>query len=437
MNEKITLPTLTQLLSLRTGDTRKQSEDFVKELLNALSAALASGEQIKIKDFGVFKTVTVDARKSVNVSTGEDYEIPAHKKVVFVPSKEISAIINAPFEIFETVELNDEVNFDEESDSFDNTDDEGVAESSDVIAENEESDKLDEEQQSLDADVPNTDVSEEIEEYDKDEDVVYVVDPDFDNEVDVEPALDELQSAEELNEISEESVDISEESAEVSDFNSEYVPSSDVNSEDEMIVEGNPDYDAPESEEICHKNHRFAYGFLTGVAASIAVTVISIISLNYFAPQYLAYLPNNSNSEIEAVEDTIAVVEEDGQLDLSDSPVVVAVEEEDKIVKSDEPSNSAKEKDVAPTAPSDKKLYDTVSTTRYLTTMAKDHYGNYHFWPYIYKENSAILGHPNRITPGTKVVIPPLSKYGVDPNNPDDVKKAKKLGAEIYDRFPN
>ena len=88
-----------------------------------------------------------------------------------------------------------------------------------------------------------------------------------------------------------------------------------------------------------------------------------------------------------------------------------------------------------PTQPSDKKVYDTITKTRYLTTMAKDHYGNYHLWPYIYKENEKILGHPDRIRPGTKVVVPPLSKYGVNPDNKADIDKAKKLGNEIYARY--
>lgn len=87
------------------------------------------------------------------------------------------------------------------------------------------------------------------------------------------------------------------------------------------------------------------------------------------------------------------------------------------------------------TRPSDEVIYDTISTTRFLTTMAKQHYGNYHLWPYIYEENKAILGHPDRIRPGTKVVIPSLSKYGVDAGNKDDIEKAKRLGAEIYARY--
>ncbi|MDE6379049.1 MAG: hypothetical protein K2L11_01145 [Muribaculaceae bacterium] len=79
--------------------------------------------------------------------------------------------------------------------------------------------------------------------------------------------------------------------------------------------------------------------------------------------------------------------------------------------------------------------YDTVTLTRYLITMAREYYGNPDFWPYIYEENKAKLGDPDRITPGTMVVVPRLSKYGVSPNNPADVEKARRLGKEIYARY--
>ena len=79
--------------------------------------------------------------------------------------------------------------------------------------------------------------------------------------------------------------------------------------------------------------------------------------------------------------------------------------------------------------------YDTISKTRNLTKMALEYYGNYNLWPYIYEENKDFLGHPDRIKPGTKVVIPPLSKYGVDSKNEEDIIKAKKMGQEIYAKY--
>lgn len=79
--------------------------------------------------------------------------------------------------------------------------------------------------------------------------------------------------------------------------------------------------------------------------------------------------------------------------------------------------------------------YDRIGKDRFLITMAREYYGNPYFWPYIYEENRVKFADPDRITPGSGVVIPNLSKYGVDPNNPADVQKAKELGKEIYARF--
>ncbi len=74
---------------------------------------------------------------------------------------------------------------------------------------------------------------------------------------------------------------------------------------------------------------------------------------------------------------------------------------------------------------------DTVTTSRYLTTMARKYYGNYKFWVYIYEENSDIVSDPNRIRPGTPVVIPAPEKYDIDASDPESVKKAEKRIAEI------
>ncbi len=78
--------------------------------------------------------------------------------------------------------------------------------------------------------------------------------------------------------------------------------------------------------------------------------------------------------------------------------------------------------------------FDTISPTRYLTTMARRHYGQMDFWVYIYMENADILGHPNRAHPGTVVRIPPISKY-VAPDDSTALQKARRLSVEIYSRY--
>lgn len=56
---------------------------------------------------------------------------------------------------------------------------------------------------------------------------------------------------------------------------------------------------------------------------------------------------------------------------------------------------------------------DTVKGNRYLTTIARRHYGKKLFWVYIYEENKNVLGDPDHIAPNTVVVIPPAEKYGI------------------------
>ncbi len=75
---------------------------------------------------------------------------------------------------------------------------------------------------------------------------------------------------------------------------------------------------------------------------------------------------------------------------------------------------------------------DTIRRNRYLTTMARQHYGLMDFWVYIYEENAEKLGDPNRIKPGTVVVIPPAEKYGIDRHSSESIRKAKLKSSEIY-----
>ncbi len=75
---------------------------------------------------------------------------------------------------------------------------------------------------------------------------------------------------------------------------------------------------------------------------------------------------------------------------------------------------------------------DTISSTRYLTTMARRHYGRMEYWVYIYEANADKLGHPDRLDAGTVVTIPVLD-FGAD----DEVKigEAESMAREIYERF--
>lgn len=66
--------------------------------------------------------------------------------------------------------------------------------------------------------------------------------------------------------------------------------------------------------------------------------------------------------------------------------------------------------------------------------MAREYYGNYHLWPFIYDYNKG-LGHPDRIRPGTRIMVPTPKTLGIDPTDPAIIKKAKNRGIEIYNRY--
>lgn len=93
----------------------KDAEDFVSALFATIHDGLDEDKQVKVKGLGTFKVVGVKARASVNVNTGERLVIEGHDKVSFTPDKTMAELVNKPFAQFETVVLNDGVEFDDVS----------------------------------------------------------------------------------------------------------------------------------------------------------------------------------------------------------------------------------------------------------------------------------------------------------------------------------
>ena len=113
MNEKITLQDLINLFGEKQSMSKKDAELFVRSLFDLIEEALATEKYVKVKGFGTFKLTEVDSRESVNVNTGERIEIQGHTKVSFTPDTTMKDLINKPFAHFETVVLNDGVEFED------------------------------------------------------------------------------------------------------------------------------------------------------------------------------------------------------------------------------------------------------------------------------------------------------------------------------------
>ena len=95
---------------------------FVETMFNIIIDELKNSNSVKIKGLGTFKLQSVKPRESVNVNTGERVLIEGHDKISFTPDQAMKDIVNKPFAQFDTVVLNDGVEFEDENDqNKDNT----------------------------------------------------------------------------------------------------------------------------------------------------------------------------------------------------------------------------------------------------------------------------------------------------------------------------
>ena len=84
---------------------------FVEALFDVLCTGLHYEKVVKIKGLGTFKVIAVSARKSVDVNTGEAIELSGRDKITFTPDATLRDLVNRPFAQFETVVVNDGVDF--------------------------------------------------------------------------------------------------------------------------------------------------------------------------------------------------------------------------------------------------------------------------------------------------------------------------------------
>ena len=378
MNNKITFPELIERIAGLTNTSKRVSELFLKELFGVVKECLEQGVSVKIKNLGTFKVTEIATRKSVNVNTGEEMEIPAHRRVSFTPDKTLAEAINAPFEGFETVILDDDVS---EADLQElSAIDEGKISKEDV------------------------EIAEEILPplYDKD---VTMMTSNSDDSIDSSLDLnkEESQEKEELH-VGDEGNNVSKEDVEpvvtnnveeqVDNVDEAIAPISTI-AEDENFDE----YEEVKSE----KRKSFMWGFLGGILVCILIGVVAIGVCDSCFGDFVPY----SRTE-KVITDSI---------ETSPKLVDTVSHKKDSVIEI---------KENAPVV-----ITDTVRADYYLTKMSRKYYGRYEFWVYIYMENKGKISNPNKVSPGLVVVIPAPEKYGIDKNSEESVQKAKELAEKI------
>lgn len=367
MNEKLNIQDLIDLLAEKHGMSRKNADSFVKEFFLLIEESLEKDKYVKIKGLGTFKLIDVESRESVNINTGERFQIQGHTKVSFTPDPMLKDIINKPFAHFETVPLNEDTILDDTPVDTGNEDEEYV-------------------EQNVKAAVPEPTVVEDKEEIPapvaEEEDVLPVV------EEDILPATAAATAAE----------------------------------EEEVL----PPVEEPEKENIATSGDSSSMKYFIGIVVFVVLLCGAAVAYLYFPDVFESTSPKQEakeKSEIieskESLPDSLVA----GENTLSSPQDTVAESLAAKAGQKDIPgAGLSHEKEIkkpvaAPFKP-DSVGYTIVGTeTTYtikegetLTRVALRFYGTKALWPYIVKHNPGVIKNPDNVPFGTVIKIPKLMK---------------------------
>ena len=109
MNNRAGIRELAMALVNKKRLSLKEAENFVATMFDTLNAGLNDDKLVKLKGLGTFKVMSVSARKSVDVNTGEPIIIDGRDKISFTPDSTMKDLVNKPFAQFDTVIINDGV----------------------------------------------------------------------------------------------------------------------------------------------------------------------------------------------------------------------------------------------------------------------------------------------------------------------------------------
>lgn len=431
MQQKITFSEACRLIAERTGIARQDVDEFLRALFTAMADELEKGETVRIKGIGAFKTTSISERKSVDVNTGREIILPSRKKISFIPSKGLSLSINAPFAAFEAIELSDDLT------------EEALNEIDSALEQKEDHQVATMEKMPEAPLAPFLESQQQLTEPDNSHDETIYVETAENVENTVKQAAEEdtynesshLQLEKLIDEENKENYSPCDnyETADESECDSESVIMTEntITTEDNNIYES--DHVRCRQQYILERKKRRRFAFVIGFMCAVLLICVLGVLMLLLCPNMAQNIKNRLtfDEQVQTQQTSMALLEDSTAYNQS------SVNNTETIPAITPTAVKAEQENIVPTEPSDKPVvYDYVSTTRYLTTIARQHYGNQYLWPYIYEENKEILGHPNAIKPGTRVVVPDLKKYGVDPHNKKDIEDAKKKGAAIYARYP-
>ena len=440
MNERLSLQDLIDLLAKKQEITKKEAEVFLRELIAVISETIESNESVKIKDFGTFKLVKVNARKSVDVNTGEAIEIAAHYKLSFTPDKLLKEAINRPFAHFESVVLEEGVSFDNiEKDETINIEE----------ADEEEDVSVDEDTNEV-SPTPTAD-SHQVENEDFTPELVSEDTTIIETE-NTAPHTEEKQ-VEEINNREEETRQSDNEAITPNETENIPEPITDEVSEERILEykqrieeaklaakEKDLEYErlVKETRQAAKRRKKFvSLGFF--IFLIIAAFLIGGLYFQEIA-RFLTEGPiGNGNTAMVADNQNIDEQKTDTLAVSSDS--IAKAKEQDSIAivteKTLPSENSIKpqtQKTEQPTATKGNTplAIITIEPGNTLRNISLKYYGHKSFCVYIYEENKDKIKNINSIPLGTKLTIPSPSKYGINIQDQASLDKAKAKERELF-----
>lgn len=129
----IKIQDLAKIVAARHNKSEEEVTTFLDALVDVLLDGLHQEKVVKIKGLGTFKVTTVKERASINVNSGEPVVIEGHDKISFLPDTSMRDLVNKPFSQFETVPVNDGVEFEDIETSVDVEDTQDAEETGEAI----------------------------------------------------------------------------------------------------------------------------------------------------------------------------------------------------------------------------------------------------------------------------------------------------------------
>lgn len=405
VNEKLTLQDLVDLLAEKQGLTKKDADIFLRELIGLISETIEKEEFVRIKKFGTFKRTKIKARKSIDVNTNESIEIPAHYRLTFVPDKELRDAVNRPFSHYESVLIEEGSPIEDEENDIEN-----------IIIDDNLSEKI--KQVKVISYPKGMEIPDSIPEH-----VFNQQEGEAERKIEKNNKEDKQESRQSSTE-EENTAILSSNITSIKKTEEEITTLASTESEEEIpakkITSLTPTSQTEDQEEIEDTEEPAKRRKLIPILL-ICLLILAVIGIYWWYP-----------SKTEPT--TSLITEETHQNKESDDNTT----NKDIALAGDSTNIENTEMSADNEQITEEEAQYQETEIQYNDTMRKlgqKYFGHRSFWVYIYEENKNIIENPNAVPIGTKIRIPPASKYNIDPKNPESIKKARELEEKLFQKF--